>query len=118
MLAILFKTQNVSAVPSGLLEKLNPNPKTRVNDEIHQTPEQPAATDALEEAVESLLETNAANNIEDGDHLRASNAVRSKRNAVISSTEANRDSYVSVCSPCHGDSEYIYVSLQMWNKNK
>ena len=107
-MAVLYNTHPASAAPSGLLDRLNPNLNTRVNDGFHQTPEQPTATEALEESVEHLLETNAEEYEDDEDDLRASNAVRSKRNLVTSSTEAYENSYVAVCSPCHGDSEYLF----------
>ena len=106
VLAVLYNTRHTSAAPSRLLDSLNPNPKTRVNDEFQKFQEQPAATDAKDESVESLFETNAANTKYDEDNQNASNAaIRSKRNAVTSSFE---DSYTPVCSPCHGDSEYMF----------
>ena len=108
LLAVLYNTHPASAAPSGILDRFNPNLNTRVNDEFRQTPEQPTATEALEESVERLLETNAEEYEDDEDDLRASNAVRSKRNVVTSSTEAYEDSYVPVCSPCHGDSKYLF----------
>ena len=104
MLAVLHNTHPASAAPSGLLDRLNQNLNTRINDVFHQTPEQPIATDTSVESVESLLETNAEEYEDDEDDLRASNAVRSKRNVVTSAP----DSYISVCSPCHGDSKYRF----------
>ena len=109
VLAVVHNTRHTSAAPSRLLDRLNPNPNTRVNDEFRQFQEQPAATDAPDESVESLFETNTANTKDDEDDQNASNAaLRSKRNVVTSSTEAYEDSYIPVCSPCHGDSEYMF----------
>ena len=107
VLAVLYNIHPASAAPSGLLDRLNQNLNTRVNDVFHQTPEQPTATDASAESVESLLDTDAEEYEDDEHDLRASNAVRNKRNVVTSSTEAHDDSYIAVCSPCHGDSKYL-----------